>query len=120
MEAIRALNVRLDRTTIEHVDWEKCISLYDRPSTFFFVDPPYTECGATMYEGWTNTDVQILRDRLAQVRGSWMVTLNDTAAIRAIFDGCEITPVSRPLGINNRSGKPGRTYRELIIQPRVG
>ena len=115
MEAIRALNVRLDRVCIEHVDWEKCITLYDRPTTFFFVDPPYTECGTTMYEGWTNTDVQILRDRLARIVGTWMVTLNDTPAIRAIFSGCKIESVRRALGINNRSGKPSRIYREIII-----
>jgi len=117
MEAIRALNVRLDRVCIEHVDWEKCVSLYDRPTTFFFIDPPYTECGATMYEGWTATDVQILRDRLARIVGSWMVTLNDTPSNRAIFDGCTFQGIERPMGINNRASKVKRTYREIIITP---
>jgi len=117
MEAIRALNVRLDRVCIEHLDWAKCVELYDRPTTFFFIDPPYTECGVTMYEGWTNTDVQILRDRLAKIRGQWMVTLNDTPAIRAIFSGCKLLPVTRPLGINNKGAAAGRSYRELIITP---
>ena len=118
MEAIRALSVRLDRTCIESLDWQECVSRYDRPSTFFFIDPPYTECEATMYEGWTNTDVQILRDRLATLKGKWLVTLNDTAAIRAIFKGCQIEAVSRTLGINNRrDGGKSRTYKEIIITP---
>jgi DNA adenine methylase len=116
MEDIRALNVRLDRVVIEHLDWQKCIALYDRPTTFFFLDPPYTECGVTMYTGWTNTDVQILRDQLAKLRGKWLLTLNDTPAIRAIFSGCNLTPIKRALGINNKGGRP-RQYAELVISP---
>jgi len=115
MEAIRALNVRLDKVCIEHLDWQKCIDLYDRPTTFFFIDSPYTECGATMYAAWTNTDVQILRDRLARLRGSWIVTLNDTSSIRAIFAGCTIKAIERTKGINAKA--KDRVYREVIITP---
>lgn len=116
METIRALSLRLDRVCIEHLDWDHCLRLYDRPATFFFVDPPYTGCDAGMYEGWTNTDVQILRDRLGQLKAAWLVTLNDTPAIRTIFAGCELTPIARTRGINNRPG-PGSIYRELLISP---
>lgn len=116
LELIRALNLRLDKVCIESLDWQRCMELYDRPSTFFFVDPPYTECNARMYGAWTNTDVQVLRDRLRRLRGKWIVTLNDTAAIRAIFDGCTIKPVERAKGINGKS--QDRIYRELIITPR--
>jgi len=116
MEAIRALSHRLDRVCIEHLDWQHCLRLYDRPGTFFFVDPPYTGCKADQYEAWTNTDVQILRDRLFALKGKWLLTLNDTRAIRGIFSGCEFTPISRARGINNKSG-PAVIYRELIIRP---
>lgn len=119
METIRALSLRLDRVCIEHLDWDHCLRLYDRPGTFFFVDPPYTECNAAMYAGWTNTDVQILRDRLATLKGAWLVTLNDTQAIRAIFGGCQFIPISRTRGINNRPGA-GSIYKELLISPAKG
>lgn len=117
LEAIRALSARLDRVTIEHLDWQRCLELYDRPSTFFFLDPPYTECDARMYGAWTNTDVQILRDRLDRLQGKWLVTLNDTPAIRGIFDGCRVLAFSRPRGINNKAGGIAPAYKELIIQP---
>lgn len=81
------------------------------------MDPPYTECGATLYDGWTSTDVQILRDRLAKLRGRWMVTINDTASNRAIFNDCEILPISRAKGINAKA--TDRVYRELIITPQA-
>lgn len=118
METIRALSLRLDKTCIEHLDWEHCLRLYDRPGTFFFIDPPYTECGATMYEGWTNTDVQILRDRLATLKGAWLVTLNDTPAIRTIFAGCRFTPIARTRGIRNTG--IASIYKELLISPAKG
>lgn len=116
MELIRALSVRLDAVQIEHLDWTHCLSLYDRSATFFFIDPPYTECKPSMYEGWTDTDVQVLRAAISRLRGKWLVTLNDTVAIRSIFAGCLIKPVSRSRGINNRHGP--RIYNELIITPK--
>ena len=116
MEAIRQLSVRLDRTIIENVEWEKCVRLYDRTGTFFFIDPPYTECGDTAYAAWTNADVMRLRETLATVKGRWIVTLNNAPAVRGIFHDCRLTSVERPLGINNRGG-PRKRYRELIIQP---
>ncbi len=114
---IRALSVRLDRVTIEHLDWQRCLELYDRPTTFFFLDPPYTECEVRMYGAWTNADVQILRDRLDQVRGKWLLTLNDTPAIRGIFDGCQVQAFSRPRGISNKAGGTAPAFKELLIQP---
>ena len=117
-EAIRQLNVRLDRATIEHLSWERCLELYDRPGTFFFVDPPYTECKPSMYCTWTNADVQKLRERLDRLRGRWLLTLNDTPAIRAIFADCELQAISRGRGIHQRGAAGvGTIYRELIISP---
>jgi DNA adenine methylase len=117
MEVIRALNLRLDRVCIEHLSWEKCLTLYDRPSTFFFLDPPYTGCGATTYKAWTDTDVRILRNKIDKLRGKWLVTLNDNAANRKIFSGCKIRSVDRAMGINNQ-GDTAKRYKELIITPR--
>ena len=116
METIRALSHRLDKARIEHLDWLRCLTLYDRPSTFFFLDPPYTECDAGMYASWTNTDVQVLRDTLRNLKGSWAVTLNDTPAIRTIFDGCTLQAMERVRGINNKGGE-AKVYRELLITP---
>ncbi len=117
MESIRALNQRLDRACIEHLDWERCIKKYDRPTTFFFCDPPYTACADGIYAAWTDADVQRFRECLATLKGKWLVTLNDTPAIRAIFEGCQIHPFSRVLGINNRGEGPAKQYHELIIAP---
>ena len=117
MEAIRNLNVRLDCVTIEHLSWEKCVDLYDRPRTFFFLDPPYAECHQDAYATWTYEQVQVLKTRLDRVKGRWLLTLNDAPAVRDIFAGCEMTAVSRPRGISNQQGQSATAYRELIIRP---
>ena len=117
LEAIRVLNVRLDRVSIENLDWLKCLDLYDRPGTFFFLDPPYTGCDAGMYGTWTEADVLRFRERLARLRGKWMVTLNDTTTIRQIFHGCQIKGITRKRGITAKAGEPAKDYREIIITP---
>jgi DNA adenine methylase len=116
LEAIRQLSVRLDRTIIENLDWEKCVRLYDRPGTFFFIDPPYTECGDTAYAAWTTADVMKLKAVLDTLQGRWVVTLNDAPAVRQVFAGCRVKAVERAVGINNRTGGKGRRYAEVIIQ----
>lgn len=113
MDAIRLLSLRLDRAVIEHGDWQKCLDRYDRPSTFFFIDPPYIECDAGMYEAWTLADVVALRERLCGLKGQWIVTFNDSPKIRDAFAGCQFKPVERSRGINNQQG--AKTYREIII-----
>ena len=118
MGAIRELSVRLDRAIIEDLDWEACVRRYDRPGTLFFLDPPYTGCSDTAYDAWTIADVMKLREVLRTIQGRWIVTLNDAADIRQVFDDCEITAVSRAMGINGAASK-GRQYKEIIIRPRV-
>lgn len=112
MEAIRQLNVRLDRVTVENLDWQRCVDLYDRPESFFFFDPPYTDCDAGQYGTWTTADVLRFRERLDRLKGGWLVTLNDSPDIRRIFAGCEIKAIERARGVAK-----GR-YRELVINPK--
>lgn len=40
-EDLSTAHLRLARTTIENLDWQKCIKKYDRPHTLFYLDPPY-------------------------------------------------------------------------------
>lgn len=114
MEAIRMLNLRLDRVTVENLDWTRCLELYDRKESFFFLDPPYTGCNAGMYAAWSIVDVHKLRRRLDALKGQWLLTLNDDPAIRRIFGDCEITAVERAKGITQAREK---TYKELVISP---
>ena len=59
---------RRRRVTIEELDWQKCLDVYDRPTTFFFLDPPYTSCDAGVYGAWKISDVLRFRERIKQTR----------------------------------------------------
>lgn len=111
LEAIRQLSFRLDRVVIEQLDWKRVLDAYDRPSTFFFLDPPYTACADLTYKGWTTADVLYFRERLARLKGRWLVTLNDAPEIRRAFAGCHFTAIERAKGVTN-----GR-YKEIVITP---
>lgn len=117
MESIRQLSVRLDRVVVERLDWQRCLEVYDRESTFFFMDPPYTACADMTYSAWTTADVLYFRERLTRLKGRWMVTLNDAPDIRRAFSGCQIVPISRAKGVNVSEE---RVYKELIITPGEG
>jgi DNA adenine methylase len=114
LEAIRQLNVRLDRVTVENLDWQKCLDVYDRKESFFFCDPPYTACNAGIYGAWKAADVMRFRERLDRLKGKWMVTFNDAPEIRNVFSDCHIVSIERAKGISQARSK---TYREIVIVP---
>lgn len=117
---LRAFNRRLDKVVIENLDWRECLELYDTKNTVFFCDPPYTTGKAAAYGAWTIDDLAEFReDGLDRMRGTWVLTIDDTRANRALFKDCFINAYSRKSGIS-RSGSTASTYHELIIRPDDG
>lgn len=85
LDSIQKLHERLKRVTIECIDYRRCITRYDRTSAFFFVDPPYLHSEPGAYEGWEPVQMSELADLLRKVKGSWMVTVDDSPENREIF-----------------------------------
>lgn len=115
--AIRALSHRLDRTTIEHREWQYILDTYDAPATLFFLDPPYLDDGGKNYAGWSEATLALFCARVRKLRGRWIFTFQDCREVRREMAKYPIKPVARPKGIDNRRGTPG-TYREVIITSR--
>ena len=71
-ETLLEVHWRLARVTVEHLDVCDCIRLYDRPTTFFYLDPPYWET-----EGYAvpfkEADYMRLRDALAKIKGRFLL-----------------------------------------------
>jgi len=112
--AIDSLNRRLDRVNVEQLDWRRCLALYDSPNTFFFLDPPYTECQVKQpLLLWKAEDIRTLRERLKSLQGRWLLTINDRKEHRELFRGCKIRPLVRLRGINRKTTVT--KYRELIV-----
>lgn len=116
LEALRALNSRLDKVSVENLPYERLLALYDGPKTLWFLDPPYTSGETGLYPVWTAQQMATFASAVADLRGDWIVTVNDSPANRALFRRHNITPVEHQSGGGNRLTHPGAMLRELIIQ----
>jgi DNA adenine methylase len=115
--ALRSLNQRLDRTVIEQLPYDRCLTHYDKQDTFFFLDPPYLDANPGAYVGWTREQMAALRKLLDRVKGKWVLTVDDSAGTREIFNGMKLKPVA----FDNKlvPSHLGRaTMKELIITAR--
>lgn len=63
------------------------IKKYDSPETFFFLDPPYVACADTAYDAFSEADMARLREVLVRCSGRWLLTCDDSAETRRVFDG---------------------------------
>lgn len=110
-----AARERLNRVTIENRPYAEIIQRYDRPDTFFYLDPPYYGCETYYGKGiFTREDFNQLADLLATLKGTFILSLNDTPDVRRIFGRFSI----RTITTRYRFGNANRAepIRELLIQ----
>jgi DNA adenine methylase len=105
---------------LETTDYEKIVDEYDSPNTFFFIDPPYENTSTTFgYAEDKNFDFIRLRKVLDKIKGSFLLTINDSPQMRSLFKGFKQTPVKIQSGFRNAAGKNSGEYDkvrgELII-----
>jgi len=111
---------RLAKVVIENKDFEKLIRQYDRPVSFFYLDPPY--CETEKYyqnvgeDGFTTADHIRLRDTLMKIEGKFLLSYNDHPFVRELYDapGICIEPVSRINNIRQRYDG-GCLFEEVLI-----
>lgn len=108
---------RLQRVVIENKDFEKLIGQYDRPVSFFYLDPPYFDTENYYSDITFGREGHIrLRDALMQIQGKFLLSYNDCPEIRALYSrpGIYIEEVTRLNNIKQRY-EHGSEYAELII-----
>jgi DNA adenine methylase len=84
---------------------------YDRPYTFFYLDPPYFNKPYYKFN-FTEQDYIELADRLKALKGKFLLSLNDTPEIRRIFSSFNISTVELVYTARLNAGK---RYTELLI-----
>ena len=111
---------RLAKVVIENKDCVKLIRQYDRPVSFFYCDPPY-HCTEGYYQnigedGFTEKDHIRLRDALLSIQGKFLLSYNDDAFVRELYDapGIQIEPVTRLNNLRQRYD-PNCQFSELLI-----
>lgn len=104
---------RLARVTIECLDWLAFIDRYDRPETLFYLDPPYHgsegDYGKTLFD---RDQFALMAERLAQLKGRFILSINDVPEVRALFGRFDVEPVGLRYSVG---GGKGAEARELIV-----
>jgi DNA adenine methylase len=84
---------RLNDATILNQDYRKVIKKYDSGKTFFFLDPPYEMSKGINYAKGSETfDFEELAKTLRDIKGDFLMTINDSPRIREVFREFKIYP----------------------------
>ena len=115
-EDLSDAHLRLSRTTIEKLEWQECIRRYDRPSTLFYLDPPYW--GTAGYGVGFGLEQYEQMARIAlEAKGQVVISVNDIPEMRKIFEGLKIQTVSIKYTVGINKTVCG-TASELIVTNR--
>lgn len=110
-EIIRAAHERLQGVQIESLPYEQILERYDRPTTLFYLDPPYWQ--RKLYKfNFSDEDFRLLEHRLQKIKGRFILSLDDHPEVIKLFAPWNIKTVELSYTAQT---KTGRRYRELLI-----
>jgi len=111
-----AAHSRLSDVVIECLDFESFINRYDKPATLLYLDPPYWGCESDYgKELFKRADFERLATVLADIKGQFIMSLNDTPEIREIFQNFDIEAIETTYSIAKAGVKKAA---EVIISPK--
>ncbi len=114
-EELSAAHLRLSRVYIENMPYQRLIERFDRPDTFFYIDPPYYGCEEDYGKGiFGRDDFGTLRDVLNGIKGKFILSINNAPEIRDIFGGFSIEEVKTSYTISGANKQQKVT--ELLIR----
>jgi DNA adenine methylase len=101
---------RLEGAQIESLDYAKLVDQYDRPTTFFYCDPPYV--GVDLYaHNFTDQQFKELAQRLNRIAGRVLLSINDCPKARRWFKDFECQEVT----LTYSSSRQPRMFPELLF-----
>lgn len=110
---LEEVHARLARVVIERLSYDVFLTRYDRPGTLFYLDPPYwgneRDYGAGMF---ARSDFLQLAALLHQLKGRFILSINDVPEVRELFAAFEIEPVETTYTLMSKGAKRAG---ELII-----
>lgn len=113
-EELSAAHLRLSRVYIENAPFEKVLTRFDRPTTFFYLDPPYYRCEEDYGKGiFKREDFGRLRDILSKIKGKFIMSLNNTPEIRELYKDFKIVTVKTSYSATKTGAKNG--FSEVLI-----
>ncbi|MBN2401006.1 MAG: DNA adenine methylase [Spirochaetes bacterium] len=111
-DELSEVHLRLIKVMIENLSWEQVVEKYDKPDTFFYLDPPYYSEPCYKHNFTGLNDYKLLNGTLENIKGKFILSINDNQNIREVFSGFNIKPVTLTYSIAKDEIKEGR---ELLI-----
>lgn len=112
-EDFSAAHLRLHRVQIENKPYQQIIERIDKPSTLFYIDPPYWDCENVYGKGiFSREDFAKLAEQLAGIKGKFVLSLNDTQGVRDTFAAFRFEEVRTRYSISKNAN---REVSELLI-----
>jgi DNA adenine methylase len=112
-EEMSAMHLRMARVTVENLDWKVLVQRYDRPATFFYLDPPYYKAPVYKHNFLKLEDYSGMADTLASIKGKFLLSINDLPEIRQVFKRFKIEGTSVRYSVNSK--KP-LVAKELLVR----
>ncbi|MEG3182142.1 DNA adenine methylase [Sphingomonas sp. LT1P40] len=107
------IHERLAGVVIEQLPFADFIKRYDRPGMMFYLDPPYWGCERDYGDGvFDRADFERLAVQLRDVRGRFVLSINDTSGVRDVFGGFMHAEVETTYTAGRGAGKAAA---ELLI-----
>lgn len=103
---------RLMNAQLECLPYQQILKKYDRPSSFFYLDPPYF--GRPHYKfNLDEADYVEMAALLKLLKGKFLLSLNDVPEVRKIFSAFRQSELRFHYSAQRRAG---RRYSELLIR----
>lgn len=110
-ELLEKAHKRLERVQLECAPYDEVIHRFDRPTTLFYLDPPYF--GRKLYRhNLGEADFAKLAGQLRKIRGKFVLSLNDVPEVRKLFGDFHIQGVELHYTSQKEAGK---RYKEVLI-----
>jgi DNA adenine methylase len=107
---VEEVATRLHNVQVECGPYQEVLRRYDRHSTFFYLDPPYI--GLELYQfNFSTTDFEELTAHLADLRGRFLLSINDCDLSRQLFGAFHVREVSVPYTATRKV----KTVSELLV-----
>lgn len=111
-----AAHERLEGVVFENLDWQDVLARYDQPRALFYLDPPYWGGESDYGKGLFDRDqFALMAARLTDLKGAFILSLNDTAEVRDLFGAFHMEAVQLTYTVAKSGAKQ---VSELIISNR--
>ncbi len=114
VDKLSLIHKRLSEVYIDNLDFRKLIANWDRPDTFFYLDPPYVassrKSGGYMFE-MTDKDHNDLIDILLNIKGKWLLSGYDNNIYSRLSDFYrqDFNSFANSLRYRDKNNNPSRT-----------